>query len=1004
MKNLFLILWFSLVSFALLAQETFPQDAVYDKRDGHYAFTNATIIKAPGQKMDNATLVIKDGKVVSVSSGNTVPKGAVEINLGGKYIYPSFIELNSSYGVPDFKAVGERPRPQPQEHSNKKGAYSWNEAIKPETNAANLFKADTKKAKDFLKNGFGTVLTFQQDGISRGSSALVLLGDERAHELILSDKAAHHLSFKKGKSTQNYPSSLMGAIALIRQTYYDAQWYKNNPNEEHNLSLAAWNELQDIPQFFETRDWLEILRAEKISKEFGIDYIYNGNGDEYQRLDALQTCNASLVIPVNFPKAYDVEDPYDALLVSLSDMKHWELASSNPAKLASRNINFAFTSAKLEKSDAFLGNIRKAIKAGLSEDAALKALTVTPAKMIKADGKLGTLESGKIANFIISSGNIFEEKATIHHNWVAGQANVLKSLEVTDIRGKYNLRVGRTNYDLKVGGKESAANITYKKDSTDVKVKHTLKGKRISLSFQDKDEKQVMLSGLIEGQNWSGKGTLPDGSWVNWSATYQGENTGDNKGKKEEKEEKKKDEDKSVEPVPTDLLKTEIVFPFSGYGNATIPTAKTYLIKNATVWTSEKEGILEDADVLVKDGKIAQIGKDINAKGAIVIDGTGKHLTSGIIDEHSHIAISRGVNEGTQTSSAEVSIADVINSEDVNIYRQLAGGVTAAQLLHGSANPIGGQAGIIKMRWGYTPEEMKIEGADPFIKFALGENVKQSNWGDNYRNRFPQTRMGVEQVYFDHFTRAKAYGEAKRSGKPYRKDLEMETILEIMESKRFITCHSYVQSEINMLMKTAEAFGFRINTFTHILEGYKIADKMKVHGAGGSTFSDWWAYKYEVIDAIPYNGAILHEQGVVTAFNSDDAEMGRRLNQEAGKAVMYGNVSEEEAWKFVTLNPAILLHIDKQTGSIKVGKDADLVLWSDHPLSIYAQAENTFVDGIQFYSKADDLEKRKIIQKERALLIRKMVSKKKGGAATQPAKAKHHHLYHCDDIHDEIID
>ncbi|MEO1436202.1 MAG: amidohydrolase family protein, partial [Bacteroidota bacterium] len=374
----------------------------------------------------------------------------------------------------------------------------------------------------------------------------------------------------------------------------------------------------------------------------------------------------------------------------------------------------------------------------------------------------------------------------------------------------------------------------------------------------------------------------------------------------------------------------------------------------------------------------------------------------GIIDEHTHIAISRGVNEGTQNSSAEVSIADVVNSEDINIYRQLAGGVVGAQLLHGSANPIGGQSGIVKFRWGLTPEDMKIKDTAPFIKFALGENVKQSNWGDDYRTRFPQTRMGVEQVFVDKFTQAEAYAELKASGKPYRHDIEMEVLLEILQSKRFITCHSYVQSEINMLMKVAEQFGFRLNTFTHILEGYKIADKMKAHGAGGSTFSDWWAYKFEVIDAIPYNAAILNEQGVTVAINSDNAEMARRLNQEAAKTIMFGGVSEEDAWKMVTLNPAKLLHLDSHMGSIKTGKDADIVIWSDHPLSIYAQAEFTFVDGVEYFSKEKDTATRKFIQAERQRLIEKMLEHKKGGGQTRPVKGKKIHLYHCDHIHDEI--
>lgn len=376
-----------------------------------------------------------------------------------------------------------------------------------------------------------------------------------------------------------------------------------------------------------------------------------------------------------------------------------------------------------------------------------------------------------------------------------------------------------------------------------------------------------------------------------------------------------------------------IVYPFGPYGWKTKPQVKTYLIKNATVWTNEQEGVLNNTDVLIRNGKIVNIGKNLTEKEAILIDATGKHLTAGIIDEHSHIAVNGGVNECTQSVTSEVRIGDVINSEDINIYRQLAGGVTTSHILHGSCNPVGGQTALIKLRWGYAPEQMKFENADGFIKFALGENVKRS--GDNRAGRYPDTRMGVEQTYIDAFSRARDYDQLMKT-KPNetRHDLELDALAEILNKKRFITCHSYVQSEINMLMKVAEQFNFRVNTFTHILEGYKVADKLKKHGAGAAGFSDWWAYKFEVYEAIPYNGAILHDQGVVTAFNSDDAEMARRLNQEAAKAVKYGNVPEEEALKFVTLNPAKLLHIDNRVGSIKKGKDADLVLWNDHPLSI----------------------------------------------------------------------
>ena len=430
------------------------------------------------------------------------------------------------------------------------------------------------------------------------------------------------------------------------------------------------------------------------------------------------------------------------------------------------------------------------------------------------------------------------------------------------------------------------------------------------------------------------------------------------------------------------------------------------MFKNVTVWTNEEDGIIENASVWVVDGKIKAVGTAIDAPGAKVIDGTGKHLTSGVIDEHSHIGAS-SINEGGQNSSAEVTIEDVINPDDINLYRNLSGGVTTLQILHGSANPIGGRSAIIKPKWGASADELLYPNADPYIKFALGENVKQSNWSSYAR--FPQTRMGVEQVFTDYFQRAKEYKTTwsnynglsrkvkARTAAP-RYDLEMETLVEILNGERFISCHSYVQSEINMLLKVADRFGVRINTFTHILEGYKVADKMKEHGVGGSTFSDWWAYKFEVNDAIPYNGAIMHSQGVTVAFNSDDSEMSRRLNQEAAKAVKYGGVSEEDAWKFVTLNPAKLLHIDDEVGSVKVGKSADLVLWSDHPMSIYAIAEKTMIEGVIYYDLDRATAQVDEIAKEKNKLIQDMLSAKNGGAKTQKPIQKKTVEFHCETL------
>jgi len=990
-----LLLYLGLGASLLAQRPSFPENGVVDQREGCYLFTNAHIQTGPKQLLKNAQLLIKEGKIVAVGQDLKVPKGAVEIDLAGKYIYPSFIELSTNYGL-SANPKKDNNQGNPQFLSDKKGAFSWNEAIRPEQRADQLFSPDKKAAKALRQAGFGLCLSQQKDGIARGSSALVFLGEESAQEMILKGEAAAHYSFSKGSSSQDYPSSLMGAIALLRQSYYDADYYqKQEAGLEYNRSLARFNELQALPQFFEAKQRFNILRAHKIAQEFGKEYIFVGAGDEYRRLEALQAIKAKLVVPLNFPEAYDVSDPLDANFIKLGQMLHWELAPANPAALAEAGLAFALTTEGLKKPTAIWASLRKAYAAGLSEEDLLAALTTQPASFLGLSEQVGTLEAGKWANFFISSAPILMENSQLLQHWVKGKVYSEANLQADDIRGTYSLNLAQKSYQISIEGKafKPTAKLTFA-DSSQKPIKLKLDYHYPSLSLSGKfraDSTAPIIRISAQWKEGSIIGYAEDekGNWLN----VKGQRQAAFKPKKAAELPKR---DSSLNWA------SKLRYPFTAFGHTAeqAPKQEVVLFKGATVWTNEKQGILENTDVLIENGKIKKIGKNIKLpKGAKLVDAQGKHLTTGIIDEHSHIAIQNGVNEGTQASSAEVRIGDVLNSDDVNIYRQLAGGVTTAQLLHGSANPIGGQAALIKFRWGLLPEELKYENAAPFIKFALGENVKQSNWGDRQNKRFPQTRMGVEQVYEDYFSRAQAYGEAlKKEPENTRRDIELDALLEILNKERFISCHSYVQSEITMLMRVAERYNFRINTFTHILEGYKVADKMKEHGAGGSTFSDWWAYKAEVRDAIPYNAKILDAMDVVTAINSDDAEMGRRLNQEAAKGVKYGQMSEEEAWKMVTLNPAKLLRCDDQLGSIKKGKSADLVLWSDNPLSIYAKAEQTYVDGICYYSLERDQRLRAELKAERQRLIQKMLGAKSAGEPTQPAMPTEDKHYHCGDV------
>ncbi|MCF8320531.1 MAG: amidohydrolase family protein [Flavobacterium sp.] len=994
MNRIILSLLFLFGILKIDAQEYFPNnESVQNKNNNYTAFTNAKIFVTPTQIIDNGTLIIQNGKVIGAGINLTIPKNSKVINLEGKYIYPSFIDIYTSFGIekPKRSTVSDV-----DSYDTKRVGYYWNESIKSEVNAFENFNYDQTKAEEFLKAGFGVVGTHVQDGVARGTGTLIALNNFDKSSRLLSNKISNHFGFTRSTVTnQSYPSSLMGMMALLRQMYLDMNWYKNGNSKTKDASLEALINNQKLVQIFTTEDKLNSIRASKIAKEFDQNFVLKGAGNEFERIDEIKNTNSKFIIPINFPEAYDVSNSFLSDQIDLGDLRFWNQAPTNLKVLADNNVVFALTTDKLKKVEEFRTNLLKAIKYGFDKTKALEALTIIPASIMGKSDEIGSLNKGSFANFVITSGAIFDDKTIVYENWVQGNKYVVNDMTTIDIRGNYDLTIDSNTYKWKIDGEITAP----KSDITTVNNKKinsklTIASNWLTASVKLNDTINPgfsRLSGYIENlQNLSGKAILTNGNEVKWSAVKTTPFV-------IVKDTTKADKPNKIIPV---------TFPNIAFGNSQKPSQQTLLFKNATVWTNEVEGILEDTDVLVKNGKIAAIGKNIVDSNAISIDTKGKHLTSGIIDEHSHIAISKGVNEGGHNSSAEVTIQDVVNSEDINIYRDLAGGVTTSQLLHGSANPIGGCSAIVKWKWGLSADEMLYKNQPKFIKFALGENVKQSNMSRS-SNRFPQSRMGVEQVFTDYFQRAKEYDLAwkaynsnskKDKTKAPRVDLEMQNIAEIINKERFITCHSYVQSEILMMMNVAEKFNFKINTFTHILEGYKVADRMKEHGVGASTFSDWWAYKFEVNDAVPYNGALMHNQGLVVAFNSDDAEMSRRLNQEAAKAVKYGNVPEVEAWKFVTLNPAKLLHIDDKVGSIKVGKDADVVLWNNHPLSIYAKAEKTLIEGVVYYDIQKDEEQRAAIANERNILIGQLMLEKNKGSNLQEPKKKERKEDHCDTL------
>lgn len=958
-------------SFSLFSQVTYPLEKVKDELNTHYSFLNANIHLSDGSIIENGQLEVRDGRIIQVGEKLQIPTHSIKIDLAGKHIYPSFIDLYSNYGLD----VPEYLKRQPglyQHLSSKKGAYGWNEAIRPEINAIDFFSIQSDRAKSYKENGFGIVLSHTMDGIMRGTGTLVSLSEKRENLAVIKPKASTHFSFNKGSSHQDYPTSLMGAVSLLRQTLMDANWYQNLKNldkEGHNLSLISLNNQMNLPKFFEINDKWDIERVRNLGKEFSLNFIIKGNGTEYQRMDLVRNTGMHYVLPLNFPEKYKIEDADDERILNLRELKHWELAPTNPKSFENAKVPFSLTSYGMKIAD-FKKQLLIAIEHGLSKEEALKSLSIRPAEFLGVEKDLGSLETGKIANFFITDKDYFTEGSQIIEHWIQGEKYVFNYKESYPIKeGNYELMVGMKKFSLSIDKENNGFKIQVIEAGDTLQGKLDQQNNLVNLSFPGtkNSTKNFHLSGIIQNGKLFGSGLDTNRNELVWRMVWVAEPT--------------KAEEVAQVKDNTEYALGEVLYPFLGYGNQQRGKSQNFIVKNVTIWTNESEGILQGMDLMVESGRIIKIGKNINRKGFIEIDGTGKHLTPGIIDEHSHIAIRGGVNECSQSVTAEVRVKDAINPDDINIYRQLSGGVTTSHLLHGSCNTIGGQTQLIKMKWGASIEEMLFKNWDPFIKFALGENVKRSYSGRN--DRFPNTRLGVEQVLMDAFTRAREY-ENLPEGK--RRDLELEALVEILNQERFITCHSYVQSEINAFIKVAEKFGFTINTFTHILEGYKVADKMKKHGSSGSTFSDWWAYKMEVQDAIPYNAYLMAMNGVNVAINSDDAEMARRLNQEASKSIAYTPMQEEEAFKMVSLNPAKMLHIDDRVGSLKIGKDADLVLWSDNPLSIYAKAEKTWVEGVLEFDRSMEEAKLSSIKLEKDRIIEKMVNGKSSNSKGEGQK------------------
>lgn len=1056
---------------------TLPEVGILNRPINVFAIENATIVTEPGRSLKKGTLVIRDGKITDVGVGIEIPRDARRLDLSGKWIYPGLIDAGvESDLVPATLS--------PIAH--------WSRDITPQRSAAQELAAAESTLAKLRKAGITAALVAPRDGIIKGQSAVITTGTEPLADAIIKPNVAMHLrlTVARGRPRDSYPSSPMGAVALARQTFLDAHWYARawqayraqpgleKPEENLSLSVLANAIATGQPMIFDALNEQYALRADSFGREFGLNVILKGSGQEYQLLDRIAKTNRTIIVPLNFPKPPNVSSAEQAMDVELEELVHWELAPENPARLERANVHFVFTSNGLSDVAELIPQTRKAIARGLDQQIALAALTTRPAEILGVDDCCGALRRGFWANFIVTDGELFDEKTKLEEVWVKGQRPGDAIKNATSIDGLWNLEFssnssGLTSLNLqlsdtmkKATGTVALSNIDLTQSNESEKPKDSEATKKDSendtsdsSASNSKSKDGDAPSELKEDANKSetdkqkGRAKLKSLRWQDGTLTANFPIESllkDTKGNafltitlvnQDQQPNRlligsivlpdsqvialrgKPSQDKaSTEPAKSDSKKSKSSkemgdstlspnhYPVGSLGRSGLPDQPEYLLfRNATLWTCGPQGLLKGTDLLIHRGTIQAIGDKLQVpENAVIVDASKWQLSPGLIDCHSHMATDSGVNEATQAVTAEVRIGDFIDASDITIYRQLAGGLTMANVLHGSANPIGGQNQVIKLRWGGLYDDLKYKDAPAGIKFALGENVKQSNWGDEAKTRYPQTRMGVEQIFRDRFHAAKRYSAAMKSwndepkGLPPRRDLELDALSEILDGKRWIHCHSYRQDEILGLLRVLEENKITIGSLQHILEGYKVADAIAKHGATASSFSDWWAYKFEVIDAIPHNGALMHQQGIVVSFNSDDAELGRHMNHEAAKAMKYGGVNPMDALQFVTLNPAKQLRIDHRVGSIEVGKDADIAVWSGSPLSPMSRCEQTWIDGRKYFDREQDKADRKRDAALHAALVQKVIKSGETGSnrsslADDPSRLWPHHDEYCHD-------
>lgn len=967
----------------------FSADQRPDYKPAAYAIVGARIVAKAGHVIEKGTVIVRRGVIESIGASDqlAVPPDAESIDAKGMVVYPGFLDLYTTLGVSATatKSLTGPGRAVPYNEFALASTPPDNRSgLTPEFEVASALELPETTAEERRKLGFTSLLAAPGGAIATGQSALVSLGGLPRRESVVRSPIALHIALRtpfeltppvpndnpatprrrQQGQTINYPTALMGVVAHLRQAMLDAQFNHEalgyydklgGPRPPFDPSLEALYDARSgkFPVWWEANTRDEIHRALDLAAEFGVKPVIVGGREAEKVADRLKAEGVPVVLRVDFPEMPRVPSESDfakrdaterqtPLRVLADREARWKERVGAAGVLSKAGVRIALSSDGISKAETFHAQVRKMIAQGLSEDSAVDALTRQAAEIAGVGNRLGTIESGKLGHLVVMTGPYKDDRSRPRYLLVDGlkfdldKATAAASKNFGEGKKGFGGGVGkaRTKGDRPSGapGREDQPGEAEKHATP----KETAKEKKPEAGTDAPKSKDAPAP---KTQSAPTEEPAPNSK-----------NDADPQDRAKTKDEPKPNAQDEANKQSGPFV--DVASELDSDRKPTIKTGGNALLKNATILTGTRAGTVPKGSILIRNGKIDRIGADLDAPaGFTVIDCDGLVAMPGIIDAHSHIAIQGGVNEGSLSIVPEVRVSDVIDSSDISIYRGLAGGLTAARLLHGSANTIGGQDAIIKLKYGEAARDLLLK--DPKrpqgVKFALGENVTRRT------GRFPNTRMGVEATIERAFEEAKAYAtaraaheSAKAKGQPvppFRKDLRLEAIAGILDGSIKIHSHCYRQDEILMLLRVAERHGVRVRSLQHALEGYKVAPEIAAHGASTSTFSDWWAYKVEAFDAIPFNAALLTEAGVSVCIKSDSEELHRHLYLEAAKMIKYGGVSEQQALAMITLNPARELGLDHRMGSIELGKDADIAVFNGHPFDAFSRCELVLIDG-----------------------------------------------------------